>query len=227
MNRKTIIGIIGAGLLFAGVFMPVLSVPIVGSVNYFRNGQGDGTIILALAAASIILALTKNHKWLMMTGILSMGLLAFTLYNVNSTIGAAKSKLAKEASGGLFGGIAALAAESVQLEWGWAVMFAGAALLITTSLLPDQASEQTGEIGEAEETDRQSCLYCAEAIKIEASVCRFCSREQPTDALPEAINCPACNAELILDRKERLDRKFVCSECGYQTGQAYDDRIAV
>ncbi len=226
MDRKTIIGLIGSGLLAAGVFMPVLSVPIVGSVNYFRNGQGDGVIALALAGASFILTLTKNHKWLMLTGIFSLGLLSYTLYNLNSALGLAKTKLASDASGGLFGGIAALAAESVQLEWGWAVMFAGAVLLIVTSLMPDQASETSDDLGDVEESDRQPCLYCAEAIKIEATICRFCGREQPTGALPELINCPTCNVELTLDRNERLAKDFVCAECGYQTGQTYKDLIA-
>ncbi|MGB8989707.1 MAG: hypothetical protein WCC37_24130, partial [Candidatus Sulfotelmatobacter sp.] len=43
-RTKQILAILGALLLFVGVFLPIVSMPIVGSLNYFHNGQGDGTI---------------------------------------------------------------------------------------------------------------------------------------------------------------------------------------
>ena len=59
-RTKQILAILGALLLFVGVFLPIVSMPIVGSLNYFHNGQGDGTIVLVLAVISMILAITRR-----------------------------------------------------------------------------------------------------------------------------------------------------------------------
>lgn len=45
MNRQ-VVGFIGAAALGLGVFMPLVSMPIVGTINYFNNGRGDGIIVL-------------------------------------------------------------------------------------------------------------------------------------------------------------------------------------
>ena len=45
--------------------------PIVGSLNYFHNGQGDGTIVLVLAVISMILAITRRFRGLSVTGLCS------------------------------------------------------------------------------------------------------------------------------------------------------------
>jgi len=42
MNRKQLFGLIGSIVLFVGVFAPVVSVPIVGNMNYFQNGKVTG-----------------------------------------------------------------------------------------------------------------------------------------------------------------------------------------
>ena len=44
-QRRQWFGILGSILLFIGVFAPIISVPIVGNVNYFQNGKGDGVIV--------------------------------------------------------------------------------------------------------------------------------------------------------------------------------------
>ena len=57
MNTKKMLGLIGSITLFIGVFAPIVSIPLIGNANYFRNGQGDGTIVLILAVVSLILVL--------------------------------------------------------------------------------------------------------------------------------------------------------------------------
>jgi hypothetical protein len=197
--------------------MPVLSLPIVGSVNYFRNGQGDGAIVMGLALVSLVLTFTKRYKWLLLTGMLSTGMLAYTLFQVYSKLSEAKANMESGLEGNPFKGLATIAAQSVQLEWGWAVMLAGAVMLIVAAVIPAVIPESLAV--EVEDSDRQPCLFCAEEIKVEATVCRFCGKEQPGNALPAEIKCPSCESEIVLDSKERLEREFTCAVCAYQTGQ--------
>ena len=60
LHRKQLFGIIGSILLFLGVFTPIISAPLVGSINYFQNGKGDRVIVLVLAVISIGLVLAKK-----------------------------------------------------------------------------------------------------------------------------------------------------------------------
>lgn len=57
MDKRQVFGLIGSILLFIGVFTPIISIPIVGNMDYFQNGKGDGTIVLVLAVISLLLAI--------------------------------------------------------------------------------------------------------------------------------------------------------------------------
>src|SRR6266508_2104667 len=72
MARKQMLGLVGSLIMFVGVFTPIISVPIVGNMNYFQNGKGDGVIVLALAIVSLILTITKRYRGLWFTGVASL-----------------------------------------------------------------------------------------------------------------------------------------------------------
>ena len=65
MRTRHSLGLIGSVALILGVFAPILSLPIVGSVNYFSNGSGDGTIVLLVALISLLLTLRRRYEWLL------------------------------------------------------------------------------------------------------------------------------------------------------------------
>ena len=135
-NSIRAIGLLGSFLLFVGVFMPVISVPIVGNLNYFQNGRGDGTIILALSVVSIVLIFSRAYRGLWLTGIASLGLLGFTFVNFHIKMSDARQQMERELAGNPFRGLADLAMESVQLQWGWAVLVVGAVLVIIAAAMP-------------------------------------------------------------------------------------------
>ncbi len=78
-GTKQLLGLIGSVVLFVGVFAPIVSIPIMGNMNYFQNGKGDGTIVLVLAVISLILVLLKKFKGLWLTGLVSCNGSIFTV----------------------------------------------------------------------------------------------------------------------------------------------------
>ena len=75
MSTKQYLGLTASILLFIGVFAPIMSVPIIGNMNYFQNGKGDGTSILILAIVSLMLVLANKYKGLWLTGVGSLAVL--------------------------------------------------------------------------------------------------------------------------------------------------------
>lgn len=128
LSQKQILGIAGCLITFVGVFMPIVSVPVVGDMNYFRNGEGDGVLVLILSAISLVLVLTKFFQWLWITGGVSLAVICLTLINFRQKFSEAKYKLAREMEGNIFAGIGEVMIDSVQFKWGWAVMLIDACL---------------------------------------------------------------------------------------------------
>jgi hypothetical protein len=132
---KQFLGIVGSIVLFIGVFTPIVSFPVMGNLNYFQNGQGDGAIVLVLAVISLTLALMNKYKGLWFTGIGSLGVLLFTFINFQSKMSQARADMGLKLAGNPFRGLADFAIQSVQLQWGWALLIVGAALIVASAAI--------------------------------------------------------------------------------------------
>ncbi len=139
MDKRQSFAAIGCFLLFVGVFAPLLSVPIMGSLNYFQNGKGDGTVVLGLAVISLVVALHRSYHWLWFTGLGSLGMMAITFVHLQSRLSSLKADMAKALEGNPFREIADLAAQSVQMQWGWALLLAGALMLLIAAGMKEAA----------------------------------------------------------------------------------------
>jgi type VI secretion system protein VasI len=128
-GTREIIGIIGAIVLFVGVFTPIVSVPIMGQSNYFQNGKGDGAVVLVLSVLSLAAILVKKDVILFFTSLACLGALTFTF--VNFKIGMSRVLADAGRQDDVFSGFANLAFQSVQLQWGWALLVVGACLTLT------------------------------------------------------------------------------------------------
>lgn len=134
MTNKTI-ALLGAGLLFLGAFLPIVSVPIAGPITYVQNGRGDGVIVLLLAAVTVLLAGTGRTRHVLWTGIAALAMLAFTFIRFQMKLAEMRERLATELAGNPFRGLAEAAMGAIQLQWGWAVLAAGAAMVTWAGLL--------------------------------------------------------------------------------------------
>ena len=142
MELKQILGVAGSLLLFVGVFVPIISMPIIGSLNYFQNGKGDGVIILVLALISLVLTLTRKYKALLITGLLSLAVMLFTFISFKMRINDMKNSLGDNP---FAKGIADLALQTVQIQWGWAVLVIGACLIIAAAVVKNPSAYPAAE----------------------------------------------------------------------------------
>jgi hypothetical protein len=133
--RGRLLGFIGAGLLAIGVFTPIVRLPIVGTINYFRNGSGDGTVILVIAALAALAAAVQRIGWLLPCGVTSIGLLTVVWLSLRERMADIQRSTDRSLADNPFRGIVDAMSQSVQLEWGWAVMVAGAGLLLVAAFI--------------------------------------------------------------------------------------------
>ncbi len=107
-------------------------------MNYFHNVKGDGTIVLILAGSSLILLLYKKYKGLWYTSLGALGIMAFTLFNFQTTMSQARAEMKRDLAHNPFKGLAVLALESVQLQWGWALLFVWAGLILAATAMKEE-----------------------------------------------------------------------------------------
>jgi hypothetical protein len=137
MSNRQLLGILGSAILFIGVFMPIVKLPVIGNLNYFQNGRGDGVFILVFAVISFVLVLLRWYRELWITALGSAAILAFTFFTLQSKMGQMKTEMETQLKDNPFRGLADLAVQSVQLEWGWAVLVIGIVSLIVVAAMKD------------------------------------------------------------------------------------------
>jgi len=135
IKTNQVLGLIGSVALILGVFMPIIRVPILGTINYFRNGKGDGTFVLLLALVSVLLVIRNKCQWLFLTGFGALGVMAFTFVNFYNRLAEAKASASRDLAGNPFKGLTDAVMESIQLDWGWGVLLLGAILLIAAGIV--------------------------------------------------------------------------------------------
>lgn len=135
--RRTV-GVLGAALVLIGVFLPFAHLPIVGDVNYFLNGHGDGVWLLIVAVIAAGLVFTRAYVGTALCGIATIGLLAHFYYRIESLKQEMLSR-ADSTDAGMFSGLVSnlshAIADNVYIEWGFAVVVVGGLLLVLTPLI--------------------------------------------------------------------------------------------
>jgi hypothetical protein len=151
MEKQQIPGIVGSILLAVGLFVPIARVLLPSrNINYFGYGNA-GKVVLGLAIVSLIITLLKKYKALWITGLASLGLVLYDLYDLQSLTSKARlipGNIEDPSAAHLDSFQRAFLEEfilkSVALDWkGWAVMITGVALIIVAALIGGLMAEQS------------------------------------------------------------------------------------
>jgi hypothetical protein len=147
MDRKLTpidIGILVAAVVMAvGAFCPIVRLPIVGTVNYFMGGRGDGIFIVGCAAVIVGLLFAGYRRT---TGVLAAGtlfLMILSLVRFATELWKAQASMARDS--GPLKGLSMLIANSVGLEWGWLLLIGGALAIVVLALMPSGIIPVPGE----------------------------------------------------------------------------------
>lgn len=128
----------GAAALAVGVFVPVISMPFVGALNLFANGKGDGVLLLPLAVLIAAFALWRKH----LAGLVAGGLAAlFVGYKFLSVMELVEADESSQFMAG-----------TVQIQWGWLLLVAGAILAVAGPIVADRKARRAGETSRAAPT---------------------------------------------------------------------------
>jgi HEAT repeat protein len=123
------VGLAGAALLAAGVFAPLLDVPLGESVSYFQSGRWEAVLLLLLAAATAGLSLLRWHRGLWLTGLAAFAVVTVTFTRLLAAL-VELLRTFEGTPGAELGGVMDL----VQLRWGWAVLLAGALVIVAAAV---------------------------------------------------------------------------------------------
>lgn len=130
MNSKAM-GFVGAGLLIVGLFLPIATLPFLGSVTLMSNGFNIVAIaLLILGLLSGFMVWAERRDALIWTGGAALLTVIYMFGRLQWSMMQMRSSMAEELEGNPFAELAQTAMASVGLQWGWLILAAGPALLV-------------------------------------------------------------------------------------------------
>lgn len=133
MNNRNL-AFIGAALLVFGLFAPIVTMPILGTINLF--GNGSNLVALALLVVALVgagLAARGRYTDIAWPGAAAVGIVLYSFGRLQVGMAQMRASL-RELEGNPFAGLAEGAMANVQVQWGWIVLGAGAAVLLYSGL---------------------------------------------------------------------------------------------
>lgn len=150
---KQKLGYLGAGLLVAGLFLPIVTMPMVGNVTLMANGTNLAALaLLVLAGIGAVLVAKDRQSDLVWPSFAAAVSLAYLFGRLQYTLSHMRSEMADSLKDNPFAGMAQAAIGAVQIQWGWLVLGAGAGILIYLAMQARKAEDrplfQLGEQGD-------------------------------------------------------------------------------
>ncbi|MGA2582774.1 MAG: hypothetical protein ABSG31_05810 [Tepidisphaeraceae bacterium] len=134
LTPRSIIGVCGAIILALGTFTPIAYMPIAGNLCAFQQ-EVIGWAFLGSALAAAVLSMTRGKIVSLVLGCLLAVGIAADLWNVSQTLANAKDSVSTDLAGNPFAGLAQTMIDAAHLEWGWIILFLGAALIAVAPMI--------------------------------------------------------------------------------------------
>lgn len=132
---QRIAAVVGGLLMAVGVFIPMLSIPVLRDDPFSRLSPGGAAIILALGGLTILIAVLGRFRLLYLTGLVAIALLIYTYVQVDRRKTAAQSDLKERVINTPLKNLSHGLISSVGLRYGWPIMMLGAAITVAVPLV--------------------------------------------------------------------------------------------
>lgn len=127
-------GLFGVIAVSIGVFLPFVTSPVIGTVTYFGNGEGDAVMLLIASVISLVFILINRMKWIWLSGGFGLFTFVLSLYNFKTKMieiqGSMSIILTEPAKK-----YAAAASDAIQLQVGVPALIIGVSMILLSAYL--------------------------------------------------------------------------------------------
>jgi tetratricopeptide (TPR) repeat protein len=122
----------GASAMAVGTFMPIVHLPIIGTINYIAGGRGDGIIIFAVATLVAALVVLRQRRFAVVAAFVAIVVMLSTIIQLLERLAKARASAPN--------GLAAMFAQAIGLEWGWVILMGGAFVVVGAGIMAPRES---------------------------------------------------------------------------------------
>ena len=134
--------LVGAVLMVFGLFAPLFTAPVIGTITYFDNARTEALIILLLGLAAAFLAGTGRTRFCIIPGLAAFGVMIVTWIQARTALEDLRDDFGNGLTGEIGRALLDRAAEAVRPEWGWALLILGAAMIVFAGIRAWRAGSQ-------------------------------------------------------------------------------------
>jgi hypothetical protein len=134
MEQRGWIACAGSALIVCGVFLPIVDLPIAGTLTYFNHRENLGIVLLFLAVVSVVASMRRLYSTLWLTGAGTFVVLARTFMALRERFSEGRPLLSgTRLVHDSLPEIDRVFARTASWQWGWSVLIVGGALLLVAA----------------------------------------------------------------------------------------------
>lgn len=136
LEKKVLYSLIASIVMALGTLAPIVRLPVVGTINYLKDGRADGVVVLVVAIVAAYFSLLKKYSLVGHMGRISLTICLASLWHFQFALSKARESM-DELGDNMFRGLGDAIIGSIGIEWGWVPLIGGAVSLIVIPRLID------------------------------------------------------------------------------------------